>query len=77
MQAVRMGQWKGVKNNPDSAIDLYNLLTDPAEKNNLAPDFPEIVQKMSKFMALSHKDAPAQVDMPHDEAARLYIPGRK
>ncbi len=74
--AVRMGKWKGVRNSPNSPIELYNLDTDIGEKDDLAGKFPEIVDKISKIMAMEHKDAPPQVDMPHDEAAKLYIPGR-
>ncbi|HZK08716.1 MAG TPA: arylsulfatase [Bacteroidales bacterium] len=57
-QAVRMGDWKAIRlnmsNNPDAPIELYNLANDAAEQNNVAPDHPEIVQKMAEIMAKEH-----------------------
>ncbi len=77
MQAVRMGKWKGVKNSPDTPIELYNIALDIGEKQNLAREHSEIVQRLAKIMQAEHEEAPPQVDMTHEEAARLYIPGRK
>jgi arylsulfatase A-like enzyme len=52
--AVRMGKWKGIKRNikrnPNAPIELYNLEEDIAEKNNVAAQHPEIVDKISKIM---------------------------
>jgi arylsulfatase len=75
--ALRLGKWKGVKNTPDSAIELYDLDLDISEAQDLSGDFPEIVDKIDKIMAREHRDAPPQVDMTHEEAAKLYIPGRR
>jgi len=52
-QAVRMGKWKGYQ--PDAlkgkaTIQLYNLETDIAEKNNVAKDYPEVVEHIAKIM---------------------------
>ncbi len=53
-QAVRMGNWKGiklnVKENPDAPIELYNLADDIDESNNIAEQYPEIVEQMGKIM---------------------------
>jgi len=57
-QAVRMGQWKGVRlnvaKNPDGPIELYNLQEDVGEKQNVAHSHPEIVAKITEYMKLSH-----------------------
>lgn len=49
-QAIRKGDWKavkyGVKNNPDAAMELYNLKEDPSESQNLASIHPGIIQEM-------------------------------
>jgi arylsulfatase A-like enzyme len=53
-QAVRFGDWKGVRlniaRNPDGPIELYNLKDDIGEKNNIASQHPEIVEKIAEYM---------------------------
>ncbi|WP_158972750.1 arylsulfatase [Paraglaciecola sp. L3A3] len=54
LQAVRMGQWKGIRlnvnTNPNNPIELYNLSNDPFEKHNVAKQYPEIVKKIELAM---------------------------
>jgi len=56
-QAVRMGQWKGVRlnieKNPDGPIELYNLKEDIAEKHNIADQHPQIVAKIANHMKIA------------------------
>ena len=53
-QAVRIGDWKGIRQNvakkPDGPIELYNLKTDIGENNNIAKDNPAIAEKIAKIM---------------------------
>lgn len=53
-QAVRMGDWKGVRLNankkPDGPIELYNLKPDIGEKNDIADKHPDIVAKIEGYM---------------------------
>jgi arylsulfatase A-like enzyme len=53
-QAVRMGDWKGVRlnvaENPNGPIELYNLKDDIGEKHNVAGQHPQIVAKIKKYM---------------------------
>ena len=56
-QAVRMGDWKAVRqnmlrrNNPDPLkIELYNLKDDIGESRDVAAENPEIVARMRKIM---------------------------
>ncbi|MCL6265327.1 arylsulfatase [Flagellimonas myxillae] len=57
-QAVRLGKWKGVRynmaENPNAAIELYNLSSDEAEMHNLATDNPEIVKQIEDIMEQEH-----------------------
>ena len=53
-QAVRMDDWKGIKlnlkENPHAKMELYNLSEDPGEENNIAGEYPEIVNQIEKIM---------------------------
>ena len=49
-QAVRMGDWKGIRNGVDGPIQLYNLKTDLGEKENVAGQNAEIVAKIDSIM---------------------------
>jgi len=52
--AIRKGKWKGVKYNvlkkPNQIIELYDLEKDPSEENNLASQYPEIVEEITVLM---------------------------
>lgn len=54
-QAVRYGNWKGVRvginKNPQAPIELYDLSADVAEAHNIAADHPDIVAKIRAAMA--------------------------
>ncbi|ODS40950.1 MAG: arylsulfatase [Candidatus Altiarchaeales archaeon WOR_SM1_79] len=52
-QAVRMGDWKGVRQNMfkgNMNTELFNLKDDIGEKNNVANKYPEIVKKIEQIM---------------------------
>lgn len=62
-QAVRMGDWKGVRLTTQSPLELYNLQSDLAEKNNIAAGHPDMVQKLQTIMKearVDSKDFPIQ-----------------
>lgn len=52
--AVRMGKWKGVKQNvrknPDASLELYDLEADIAEQNNVAEKHPDIIARIEKII---------------------------
>jgi arylsulfatase A-like enzyme len=53
-QAVRVGDWKGVRLNvakdPDGPIELYNLKNDIGEEHNVAARHPQIVAEIAEYM---------------------------
>jgi arylsulfatase A len=58
-QAVRMGDWKAVKQNmvkdKSAKWELYNLKRDIGEKNNLAEKYPKVILKVDKIAKQSHQ----------------------
>ncbi len=62
IQAVRLGDWKGVRNGPSHPIELYNLATDIGETQNIAADHPNIVIEIKGLMAEAHVPNPLWTD---------------
>jgi len=56
--AVRMGNWKAVRRDidrtPVGKTELYDLSSDIGEKNNIAVQYPDIVEKMENIMKEAH-----------------------
>jgi arylsulfatase A-like enzyme len=50
IEAVRLGDWKLLLNNPFSAKELYNLKNDPLENNNLKNVNAEKYQELEKLL---------------------------
>lgn len=48
-QSARIDNWKGVRYGINAETELYNLDSDISEKNNLANDHPEIIQKINQI----------------------------
>lgn len=59
-QAVRHGNWKGVRlnteKNPDGPIELYDLANDIEEAHNIADQHPDIVAKLVTILREAHVD---------------------
>jgi arylsulfatase A-like enzyme len=49
-QAVRVGDWKAVRNGYDNPVELYDLAQDLGEKNDLAKQHPDIVARMTQYI---------------------------
>jgi arylsulfatase A-like enzyme len=48
--AVRKGDWKLLQNSPYEPYELYNILRDPQEENNLMDEEEEKYQELNKLM---------------------------
>ena len=57
-QAVRMGDWKAVRSGMDGPLELYNLKTDLAEKQNVADKNPDVVAKIDQYLKTARSDSP-------------------
>ena len=62
-QAVRMGDWKGIRTevhrNPEAKIQLYDLVEDIGEQQDLADEHPEIVEQIQRLM---HTRTPSHIE---------------
>ena len=57
-QAVRMGDWKGVRRGLGGATELYNLRDDLGETKNVAADHPDVVKRIEEIFRTAHVDSP-------------------
>ena len=72
-QCVRIGDWKGLRQNlkpgpaakkaPDLALRLFNLRDDPAETTDVAAKFPDVVKQMIDVMRAQHSNS-AEFPLP-------------
>jgi len=65
MQAVRMGNWKGVRPEAGGPLELYDLAKDIGEKTNVAAKFPAIVKKLEAICASARHAPRPQKDIPN------------
>ena len=62
-QAIRIDKWKGIKRDllkGSADLQLYDLSKDPKELNNLAINYPDLVDKMEKLLKEAHTKATIQ-----------------
>ncbi len=58
MLAIRDGDWKLLMNPDESRVELYDIVKDPREMDNLATDYPHITQKLAKKLMTWQKTLP-------------------
>ncbi len=56
-QAVRHGDWKAVYSRQDKTLELYDLSRDVGETKNVAARYPEIVEKIKKYLRTCRTDS--------------------
>jgi arylsulfatase A-like enzyme len=57
LQAVRVGNWKGIRKLPSGQFELYDLVSDPKEENNLASTFRKTVKEIKLIMKTAHENS--------------------
>jgi len=73
-QSARMGQWKAVRYGVNFPTKLFNLHTDVSESNNLAAEYPEIVQQME---AIFEEERTETAGFPYGGVYQDFIPKDK
>jgi arylsulfatase A-like enzyme len=56
-QAIRMGNWKGIRKGRKQPLEIYDLSKDLAERENVAAANPQIAARIEKLMASSRVDS--------------------
>lgn len=51
-EALIWGEWKLMQNSPFGSLELYNIKSDPQEKNNLASKEPRVFNELSKMLRM-------------------------
>jgi len=71
-QAVRLGKWKGVRLNvsrdENAPFSLYDLETDLKEKNDIAAQHPDIVERMTQIATQAHVPSPKSALFPSEQS---------
>ena len=62
--AIREGKWKLLCDYDGSSPMLFNLETDPSEKNNLVSKNPEVVERLTKTVMKWNSDLPKDAGDP-------------
>jgi len=57
-QAVRLGNWKGVRNKPGAPLELYDLLKDIGETRDVAQQHPDVVSRIEQSIKEAYVDSP-------------------
>ena len=57
-QAIRLGDWKGVRLNPGEPVELYDLKTDVGERDNVASRQPDVARKIASLMSSMRIESP-------------------
>src|SRR4051812_14504308 len=75
-QAVRAGKWKIIRSGVDAGdppYELYDLSTDIGERNNIAKEHPEVVERLAKYAKEAH--TPSKLfPLLAKEKPKFYVP---
>lgn len=65
-QAVRFGKWKGLRHLPTGTTELYNLQRDLSERQNVAENHPDVVERIEAIMEREHTPS-AEWTLPRED----------
>jgi hypothetical protein len=61
---VRVGDWKLIEWLEDDSVELFNLVTDLSEKNDVAAQHPEIVKQLRERLHAWRQETGANMLRP-------------
>ena len=64
MAAIRMGDWKAVRPEPDAAIEIYNLKEDSGETQNQAARKPDLKKTFEEIFRSARTEPLKQTQPP-------------
>lgn len=56
-QAVRMGDWKAIRQQIGKPLELYHLKSDPAETRDVASENPEVVARIETYLKTARTES--------------------
>lgn len=56
-QAVRFGNWKGVRKGIKGKLELYDLTSDEKETTDISMKYPDVVKRIEEIMSREHVDS--------------------
>lgn len=59
------GNWKLIENFEDNSLELYDLIVDPSEQNNLKSSFPEKASELHSKLNLWKEEIEAKIPAPN------------
>ena len=57
-QAVRVGEWKAVRNNSGRPVELYDMKTDIGETRDVSAANPRVIERAAHLMSTLRSDSP-------------------
>lgn len=74
MLSVREGKWKLLMNPDRSRVELYDLEADPLEVDNVASEYPELLERLAKELMAFHRALPEGTIMEGAGRSRDPLP---
>jgi arylsulfatase A len=70
MQAVRMGDWKGIRPKANGPVELYDLERDPGETTEVSANFPRVVKRIEEIFRTARTEPRPQSQPPSEWVIR-------
>lgn len=57
-QAVRLGDWKGIRLKRETPLELYDVAHDQSERDNVAAVHPDVVARIEEYLKTARTESP-------------------